>query len=168
MEIKVEYAGYYFLLLVILAYLITGFINTGAVLSSLHFSLQIGLKLVPVFILVFLLMTAFNYLLSPERLKRHMEKFSGIKGLLIAVVGGIISTGPIYMWYPMLRELKRKGIGYGFIATFLYNRAVKLPLIPVMIFYFGLKYTVVLSLVMISVSVLLGFLFEKMERGGIL
>lgn len=93
---------------------------------------------------------------------------SGFTRWLIAVGGGIISTGPIYMWYPMLKELKREEVQYGFIATFLYNRAIKPPLIPMMIAYFGWKYTVVLAVVMATISVIQGIMFEKIEGGGFL
>ncbi len=94
---------------------------------------------------------------------KHLSKSSGMKRWFIAILGGLISTGPIYMWFPMLREMKDNGVSYGFIACFLYNRAVKPPLIPVMIFYFGLKFTLVLGFVMIFMSIIQGILFEKME-----
>ena len=95
---------------------------------------------------------------------RDRVKYLGKKRKwLFAILGGIISTGPIYMWYAMLRELKEKGVGYGFIATFLYNRAIKPPLIPVIIYYFGLKFTIVLTGVMIIFSVLQGMIIEKLE-----
>lgn len=113
-------------------------------------------------------MVALEYFVSPENVRKYLGKSAGLKRWLIAVAGGIISTGPIYMWYPMLRQLRKKGVKYGFIATFLYNRAVKPPLIPMIILYFGLKYTVVLTIVMIIISIVQGIIFEKIEGGGFL
>ena len=47
------------------------------------------------------------------------------------------------------------------IAVFLYNRAVKPALIPLMIYYFGLSYLIVLTIVMIIFSIINGILVEK-------
>ena len=66
----------------------------------------------------------------------------------------------------MLKELKERGVNYGFISTFLYNRAIKPALIPLMIYYFGLNFTIILTFVMIVMSVIQGFIFEKLEEGG--
>ena len=65
------------------------------------------------------------------------------------------------MWYPLLAELKEKGIGYGYLATFLYNRAIKIPLLPIAIFYFGLKYVVILTIVMIFISIIQGIIINR-------
>lgn len=52
----------------------------------------------------------------------------------------------------------------GLIATFLYNRAVKIPLLPMMIVYFGTKVVVILSIFMILFSMLNGFIVEKIVQ----
>jgi len=158
-----SYSGWYFLLTVIVIYIFVGIFKIGAIFPSLEFSLKIIMNIIPVFILVFVIMTATNYFISPKIVSNYLSKSSGMKRWLIAIIGGILSTGPIYMWYPMLKELKNKGVGYGFLATFLYNRAIKPPLIPVIIYYFGLKFTLILMLVMIIMSVFEGIIFEKME-----
>ena len=163
-----SYAGWYFLLIVIVLYVIIGLSKVEVLLHSLRFSLAIIKNIIPVFIMIFALMVAFNLFISPHSVHEHLGKTSGFRRWLIAVGGGIISTGPIYMWYPLLKELKKQGVQYGFIATFLYNRAIKPPLIPMMIVYFGLKYTLVLAMVMITISVIQGIIFEKIEGGGFL
>jgi len=160
--------GWYFLLVVIILYLITGFFKFDAILPSLNFSLKILISVIPIFILVLIIMIIVNYYITPKSVNKYLGKSSGLKRWLIAIIGGIISTGPIYMWYPMLKELKKKGVNYGFIATFLYNRAIKLPLIPMIIFYFGLTFTIILSIIMIIMSVIQGLIFEKLEEGDYL
>jgi uncharacterized membrane protein YraQ (UPF0718 family) len=53
------------------------------------------------------------------------------------------------------------------IATFLYNRAVKIPLLPMMIYYFGFKLVAVLTVYTIIFSVLNGYVVEQIvTRGG--
>lgn len=163
-----SYNGWYFLIVVVLLYVAVAFLRVMAIVPSLQFALRILKSIVPVFVLIFSLMTIVNYFITPKRVVKYLGKSSGLKRWFFAIIGGIISTGPIYMWYPMLKELKEKGVNYGFIATFLYNRAIKLPLIPLIIFYFGLEFTIVLTVVMVIMSVIQGIIFEKIEEGGFL
>ena len=48
------------------------------------------------------------------------------------------------------------------IATFLCSRAIKLPLLPLMIHYFGAVHTVVLCLYLLGFAVLNGWLVERL------
>ncbi|NOQ91068.1 MAG: hypothetical protein GQ549_09010, partial [Gammaproteobacteria bacterium] len=79
-----------------------------------------------------------------------------------ATLGGMLSLGPIYPWYAMLGELQQKGMRNGLIAAFLYSRAVKLPLLPLIIHYFGVTYTLVLCLYLIGFSIISGIVVEKL------
>ncbi|MBN1896202.1 MAG: hypothetical protein JW789_00555 [Candidatus Aenigmarchaeota archaeon] len=155
----------YFLISVVALYFLTAVFRWDAVVQSLVFSYNIALNVIPVFAAIFLIMAGFNYFISPQSVKKHIGRSSGIRRWVFAVAGGIISTGPIYMWYPMLKDLKKHGVSYGFIAAFLYNRAVKIPLLPLIIVYFGLKYTIVLTAVMIAASLAQGIIFEALEGG---
>ena len=163
-----SYTGWYFLLTVAILYIIIGLFKIEVILPALKFSLKIVRNILPIFLVIFAFMVAFNFFISPYTVRKYLGKSSGFTRWLIAVGGGIISTGPIYMWYPMLKELKKEGVQYGFIATFLYNRAIKLPLVPMMVGYFGWKYTLVLAVVMVTISVIQGIIFERIEGGGFL
>ena len=107
--------------------------------------------------LVFLIMLLINLFLKPAAVAKFLGKGSGIKGIVLSAAAGIISTGPIYAWYPLLKDLKEKGAGESSIAIFLYNRAVKPFLLPVMISYFGWVYVVILTIIMVIASVIVGF-----------
>jgi uncharacterized membrane protein YraQ (UPF0718 family) len=118
------------------------------------------IRIIPIFVLVLVLMTIANLIITPKFITKHLQE-PGIVKWIFAVSGGILSTGPIFMWYPLLADLKEKGIGYGCLATFLYNRAIKIPLLPVAIFYFGIKYIVALTIVMVIVSIVQGIIIDK-------
>ena len=77
--------------------------------------------------------------------------------MILALVAGMISAGPIYAWYPLLKDLREQGAHEGPIAVFLYNRGVKPFLLPVMIGYFGWRYVLMLTLLMIVGSIVLGY-----------
>jgi len=107
--------------------------------------------------LVLVLMLLLNLFLKPAYIVRFLGKGSGAKGILLPVAAGIISTGPIYVWYPLLKELREKGAGNSPIAIFLYNRAVKPFLLPVMIAYFGWEYVLILTALTILGSIPIGY-----------
>ncbi|MBW2991272.1 hypothetical protein KY348_06235 [Candidatus Woesearchaeota archaeon] len=145
----------------LIIYVILAFAKPDALMPSLKFFLNIIIKIIPIFILIFILMIVINRFVSTKKIMKYFGKKAGVKAWLAAVITGIISAGPIYLWYPLLYDLQKKGVRNGLIATFLYNRAVKLPLLPLMILYFGITYVIVLSLVMMIASVFQGLIVEK-------
>jgi len=160
-KIKENYGKWYFLVAVLVIYIIIGLINRSIILSSFRFFILIIKKIILVFIFIFFLMVLIDYFIKPRILVKYTGKNAGLKGWVISIISGIISTGPIYIWYPMLKQLKKKGMKNSYIAAFLYNRAIKLPLLPLFIFYFGLTYTIVLTTIMIIVSIFQGIIVEK-------
>jgi uncharacterized membrane protein YraQ (UPF0718 family) len=114
--------------------------------------------------LVFVLMILLNLFLKPAQIARFLGKGAGIKGILFPAAAGIISTGPIYVWYPLLRDLKEKGAGNSPIAIFLYNRAVKPFLLPVMVVYFGWVYVVILTILTFLGSIATGYSISNLLK----
>jgi len=51
------------------------------------------------------------------------------------------------------------------VAAFLYSRSVKLPLLPLMVYYFGTVYTLVLSFYLVLFSAANGLLTECLASG---
>jgi len=113
---------------------------------------------------VFALLFLVNIFIRPSQVARLLGKRSGVRGILLPVVAGIISAGPIFVWYPLLKKLKDEGAGDGPIAIFLYNRAVKPFLLPVMIGFYGWPYVLVLTFLMILGSIVVGFFMEVAGR----
>jgi len=153
--------SWYFLFAVIIIYVIIACVNLTLFSSSLVFFYKLIIRIVPIFVLIFILMTITSLFITPQFITRHFRE-PGIKKWIFVIIGGILSTGPIYMWYPLLADLREKGVNNGFIAAFLYSRAIKIPLLPVIIFYFSLKYIIALTVVMIGFSVIQGITVNKM------
>lgn len=154
-------AGWIFLLGVLIIYLALGILSFPIIENALLTFLKLIERLLPILAVVFGLMFFSNLFLQTKRVNSYLGKESGLKGWLIAIFGGILSTGPIYMWYPLLGDLKEKGMRTSLIAAFLYNRAVKIPLLPVIIYYFGGLFTFVLTGYMIIFSIVNGFMVER-------
>jgi uncharacterized membrane protein YraQ (UPF0718 family) len=128
---------------------------------TLEFFIKIMLQILPIFVLVFILMTLSNLFVNRQTVATYLKK-PGIKKWLFVIIAGILSTGPIYVWYPLLAEFREKGVAYGYLATFLYNRAIKIPLLPMAVFYFGLRYVIVLTFLMVFFSVIQGILINQL------
>ncbi|MCK4689028.1 MAG: permease [Candidatus Marinimicrobia bacterium] len=152
----------YFLGVVILLYFLLFIFYPDKIEKSLIISGKLLVQLVPIFLLIIFFMGVINYFVNFNQIKKYVGKKSGLKGWLIVMVAGILSHGPIYMWYPLLKDLQKKGVRNGLIATFLYNRAIKPALLPLMILYFGIIYVIILTIVMIIASIFQGIIIEKM------
>jgi uncharacterized membrane protein YraQ (UPF0718 family) len=148
---------------VLMIYGLTAVVDSELALRALAGFTQLLDKVLPALALVFVLIFAINLLLDPQRVRKYLGKQSGIKGWLTAIVAGILSTGPVYAWYAVLRDLRQKGMRTSLVAVLLYSRAVKLPLLPLLVHYFGLNYTLVLVLYLIGFSVISGLIMEKIE-----
>ncbi len=47
-------------------------------------------------------------LVKPDWVRANIGRALELKGWSLAVVGGILSVGPIYTWYALLRNLKKQ------------------------------------------------------------
>lgn len=122
--------------------------------------LNLLIKILPVLVLIFAFMFIMDILFPAKKLARYFKNGRKSTLWLITIAAGIISTGSVYLWYPLLKELQQNGMAPELTAVFIFNRAIKLQLLPMMILYFGLKYVVILTVVMILFSVLYGFIFK--------
>ena len=157
------YYSLLFLVVVIILYLILSIFDSDKVYRSLHVSYDIITQIFPILVLVIFLIGIANFFLKPKTVSKYLGEGSGIKGWFLAVSLGILSHGPIYVWYPMLKDLRNHGMRTGLLAVFLYNRAIKIPLLPVMVFYFGISYVIILSLYMMIISIIEGKIIEIIE-----
>lgn len=150
-----------FLIITILVVITIAIINLELSIKILIKFLKLLKEFILIFVIVMILMFIFNFF-EFKKLKQEL-KSKGIKAWIITITAGILSSGPIYVWYPLLADLKEEGMRSSLIATFLYNRAVKIPLLTAMIFYFGIKITLIVSILTIIGSIFNGILTEKLE-----
>ena len=101
--------SWYFLALIILFYIITAIISPEAAVKAGEFFYNLIVKLIPVFAFAFVIMILSDLFLTPKKITKYIGEEAGIKKWVFIIVGGIISSGPIYMWYPLLKDLQMKG-----------------------------------------------------------
>ena len=119
---------------------------------------QSALPLLLAFIFMFLL----NLFVTPVHVAKFLGHGAGIKGILLSSAAGIISMGPIFAWYPLLTSLREKGASDFHLANFLSHRAVKPVLLPMMIVYFGWRFSLVFTAVSILGALLIAVVVSRL------
>jgi uncharacterized membrane protein YraQ (UPF0718 family) len=153
-----------FPLLVLVIYVVLFVLIPEQALVALKNSGKLCLNILLPLALVFVVMLALNLFVKPAQIVHLLGSGANMKSTLLSVAAGIISMGPIYVWYPLLKDLREKGAGNMPIAVFLYNRAVKPFLLPVMIAYFGWLYVGILTLLTVLASVVNGYLVDILTK----
>jgi len=158
---KIELKGVKFLLLIGLIYLVLLIFDNSNAMISLTKFIKIFISLLPIFAFIIILTALINYFLKPKQIMKHFGENSGKTGIFYSLIGGILSHGPMYAWYGMLSDMRKHGLKDGLIVTFFYARAVKLPLLPMMLAIFGLTYTIVINIYIIIFSIFQGKIMDK-------
>ena len=159
-----KYNGIYFLGTVVFIYFLLFFPHPEKIKNSLKISADALIQILPSLLLIILFMGIMNYFVSPGAVSKYVGKGSGIKGWFLAIFTGIMSHGPVYAWYPLLRDLRNQGMKSGLIAAFLYNRAIKIPLLPLMIYYFGTRFVLIFTCYIVVASIVQGWIIQMIEK----
>ena len=136
--------------------------SLGVEAGSYFISLII--KIIPILFFVFILLFISHLLIKPKFITKYLGQKPSFSGWLLTLAGGIISSGPVYMWYPLLADLKKRGMRNSLMAAFIYARAIKIPLWPLLIYYFGWLYALILTIYLIVFSVINGLVVEKLLK----
>ena len=155
------YGGWWFLLAILMLHLVVRIIEPTYSSECLVYFVQVLYKLLPTFGLMFLLLWLFNLFVNTQQISRYLGRHSGFRGWIFAILGGIISMGSIYLWYPLLQNLKANGMRTSLLVAFLYSRAIKIPMLPFMVHYFGGPYTVIFVFNIVLFSVVSGLMTER-------
>jgi len=161
---KAKKGSWIFMILSMILFLVVLLLNKQKGMETATYFYHLALEILPFLVVVFVLMVLINIFLKTKTLIKYMGKDSGLKGWIVVIIAGIISIGAIYMWFPLLEDMQKKGVKPGLIATFLYNRGIKLHWLPLMGLYFGVKYMVVLTIVIILISILQGLVIDFFFR----
>lgn len=101
----------------------------------------------------------------PEDLARTHLKNNKLIYLFYATLLGVCTPGPVYAIYPIVLELRRKGVGNAILVAYLTGQTIIGPArAPFEIGFFGLKfyiYRILLALLMGPMAGILFILFSK-------
>ena len=135
--------------LMLVVYGVIALMSPEHAITALKASGRVMLQIAPALVVAFAVMVLLNLVVTPAHIRRFLGKGTKAKGTLLSSVAGILSMGSIYAWYPLLKDLREKGVSDFHLANFLGCRAVKIPLMPMMAAYFGWAFTLILSGLMV-------------------
>ena len=158
------FRGKYLLLVVIIFYGALFFFSSQTAQLALQKSGGILIKILPILIVVILFTALLNYFLQPRQIAGHLGRESGARGWLWALTAGVVSHGPMYAWYPLLEDLRSHSMRDGLIVVFFAARAIKIPLLPIMVDYFGWAFTLMLSFYILIGALVQGWILEILEQ----
>ncbi len=116
--------------------------------------------IIPILVLVFFLIFGIN-LIPVSMLKKLFHERRRKRAWLMSIIVGVFSHGPVFVWYALLADLRQKGMTNGMAATFIYARAVKLPIIPALVAVFGVKFTVIFYCYILIGALVQGIIIDR-------
>jgi uncharacterized membrane protein YraQ (UPF0718 family) len=123
-------------------------------------------RVLPALAGVFLLLFVANVVMERPWIERQLGRKPSLGSWLFALAAGVLAVGSLYAWFALVGELKQKGLRPGLAAAFLYAFSVKLPLLPLLVHFFGLTYAIVLNVWLMVFAVLVGLLVDRFEGDG--
>jgi len=161
---KIEYKGLKFLYVVIFTYIVLLLFDMDNAIHAVKIFFSILYTLLPIFIFIILLTALINYFLKPKDIIKHFGEDSGKRGIIYALLAGIISHGPMYAWYGLIEELREEGAKDELLIIFFYARAIKIPMLPFMIGIFGIPFTIIITIYILLFAIIQGKLFSKLYK----
>lgn len=153
----------YFMTMMLALYGVLYFVDQDKVVSGIKYVYEIFKDLLPILVLVYVFMVAMSFM-NEKKLRKTIEKSPSIVKYIMMSLLGTLSHGPIYAWYPFLKDLNEKGISKGNVGAFLYARGIKLTLLPMLISFFDLKFAIILSIVTFGFAILQGMLIDMTSK----
>jgi uncharacterized membrane protein YraQ (UPF0718 family) len=127
---------------------------------------ELALSVLPQVALGFALAGLISVVIPPELIARWIGEGSGIQGLLIGTVAGVLTPGGPFLQFPLVASLARGGAGVGPLAAYLtawsligLNRAIvwELPLL-------GGSFMVARYSISLAFPILIGLLMPVVVR----
>ncbi|WP_422486585.1 permease [Gudongella sp. DL1XJH-153] len=152
------------IILMLVAYFIGG---SSLVLKGLELSLGTALNSFLMILASFIIIGQLNVLLTKEAIENWLEKFSGIKSIVVsAIAGGLFPGGP-YIYYPFIVSLKDKNLPFHIFISFIFGKQVyDFARLPMEISLVSLDIAIIRNLITLPIPIIVGLYFERRWRNG--
>ena len=146
-------------ILALLAYLQSGW---DLVLDGILAGIQILWRELPLLVAAFLTAGFLQALVKKEFITRWLGTESGIKGILLACLGGGLIPGGPYAYYPIASALLKSGAGLGVLIAFVSAKNLwSVSRLPFEIAILGTTITIRRYMITFLIPPLLGIFTEK-------
>lgn len=125
-------------------------------------SLDFLIEMITVLPAVVILMGLFKIWVPDEMVVKYLGKASGTKGIFIAILLGSFPTGPLYVAFPIAKEMLSKGARVSNMVVFLSAWAcIKIPQELLEFQFLGLEFMVTRLILTIIFVIIMGYSIEK-------
>lgn len=139
--------------------------KANAVVSTAH---EYFIEMMIVLPAVMIIMGLFAEFISDKTVITYLGKTSGIRGIALALFLGSLPTGPLYVAFPMVATLLKKGARISNIIIFLSAWAcIKIPQELIELQFLGFKFMILRLFLTIIFVTIMGLIIQRiMERGN--
>jgi uncharacterized membrane protein YraQ (UPF0718 family) len=149
-----------FFLFVLIIYLVVLFVDLDNFVLAVKKAFNLFFSVLDVFFIVFCFMVLMGLFVKQKTMVKFFKSSKKFLNWIFVIGLGILSTGPIYMWYPLIEKFKKSGMKIRYQACLLYNRSVKIPLMYYFVLIFGFRVFLVMIVLQVVFSVINGFIVE--------
>ena len=136
-------------------------VNFFELISS---NMEVIIKIIYLTGFAIVISTVIHFLIPEDLAEKHLKNNKLIY-LFYASLLGILTPGPIYAIYPIVLELRRKGVGNAILVAYLTGQTIIGPArAPFEIGFFGLKFYLYRILLALMMGPMAGILFIAFSR----
>ncbi len=129
--------GLFAILLFIIAY------SKGVHLSGLRDAYRIGTKVIPLIALALIIVGMVNNLISKDTIQTISGKNSGVKGIMLGTIAGIITPGGTFVAFPLAGTMLKQGVSIGVVVAYITAYSIfDITRLPVEVSFMGWKFVV--------------------------
>jgi len=132
------------------------------VIKGLNISMNTAIRTLPMLFVSFIVIGQIQVLLSKEVLDQWVQKFSGIKGIIVsAIAGGLFPGGP-YVYYPFISSFVEKELPFYIFISFIFGKHVyDFTRIPMEASLVEPKIALIRNLITIPIPIIIGMLAKR-------
>jgi uncharacterized membrane protein YraQ (UPF0718 family) len=129
------------------------------------YSWEFFVEIVTILPAVVILMGLFAVFVPTRTVVRYLGAGVGARGFFLALALGTLPTGPLYVAFPLVKTLRRKGAGTANLVAFITAWAcIKLPQEIVELRFLGWQFTLTRLLLTIGAAAIMGFATDRILR----
>jgi uncharacterized membrane protein YraQ (UPF0718 family) len=115
---------------------------------------------------VFFLVGMLDQWVPREVIGKYVGHESGIKGMVISLLLGSATVGPLYAGFPLAAMLLKKGARMSNVVAFLTSKAAaEVPLIVMESKFLGARFALVRVSLTFVAAIAMGWIMEQLSRG---
>ena len=148
---------------IVIAYLLGG---NGLVLEGFNISIQTASQSALMLLASFVVIGQIQVLLSKEMLDKWLQRFSGIKGIIISALGGGLFPGGPYIYYPFVLSFKEKELPFYIFISFVFGKHVyDFSRFPMEMSLINPNIALIRNLITLPIPIIAGLLAQGFFKG---